>query len=218
MLNQKMSTGSTHPLLSFSRPAPMLYLHIACLPPNIVVSFLANAPSNRRARVTSLRLAFYVQEKVPEFAFQCISVCSAAPYLRRFSLERRTPLRPQLYWICNTHPSPFSRLKPVIHMGESGEFSGTCRAGNLRRYDCRDNTRTVHDTLDPILDLSPQPMAHGVTSTISRPARRDSSKPAKDSYLLHLRRIRTHTIFIVPHGHMVVSGETLRTIENASEM
>ena len=44
------------------------------------------------------------------------------------------------------------------------------------------------------------------------------AKLANDSYLFHLRRNRTHTIFIVPHGHMVISGETLWTIENASEM
>ncbi len=144
-----------------------------------------------------------------------LTYAAPPPYLRRFSLEHRTPLRPQLYWICNTHPPPFSRPKPVIHMGESGAFSGTCRAGNLRRYHFRDNTRNVHGTLNPVLDLSPRLMAHAVTSTISRPVHRVSSKPANDSYLFHLRRNRTHTI---PQDHMVLYGETLRAIENASEM
>ncbi len=135
------------------------------------------------------------------------------------SAQVAVPLwRPQLYWICNTHPSPFPRPKPVIYMGEYGEFSGTCGAGNSHRYDFRDNTRTLHGTLNSVLDLSPRPMAHAVIPTISRPSRRDSSKSANDSYLFYLRRNRTHTVFIVPHGHIVVSGETLRTIESASEM
>jgi len=85
----------------------------------------------------------------------------------------------------------------------------------LRRYHFRDNTRNVHGTLNPVLDLSPRLMAHAVTSTISRPVHRVSSKPANDSYLFHLRRNRTHTI---PQDHMVLYGETLRAIENASEM
>ena len=145
----------------------MLYLHIACLDPPALSSHSRQLRSDQRARVTSSGLDLPVQEKVPERTLNAYLYAVPPPYSRRFSLERRALLRPRLYWICNSHQSSSSRFKPVIHMGDSGAFSGTCRAGSLRRYDFRDDTRTVHATLTPywtfLLDLwhtqSRQPLA-----------------------------------------------------------
>ena len=107
-LNLKISTGSTHPLLSLSRPEPMHYLRIACLRPQHCPLILANG---RRARVTSLRLAFSVQEKEPASIFQCMSACGPAPILPTVQRRAPYPFTPTTLLDCNAHQSSFSRPK-----------------------------------------------------------------------------------------------------------
>jgi len=104
--------------------------------------------------------------------------------------------------ICHTHPPPLTGHKPVIKRFIWLNLAYSVRSADLDA--CADPTwahnSPVRDTLNPVGILSPWLVAHSVTSTISNPARRGSSKSTSDNHLPHLRRNRVHTISIVPHG------------------
>src|SRR5258706_13116483 len=89
-----ISSCSIHPLLSFSRPAPMLYLHIACLPPSIVLSFSPTPPPIAERVSPAYGWPSTCKRRYHHLPSNAYLYAAPPPYLRRFSSGRRTPLVP----------------------------------------------------------------------------------------------------------------------------